>query len=60
MLKILGDLTKASVGAVIETPLAVVADVITLGGSMNDKDEPYTVAAVKKVIENVASATDPE
>ena len=59
MFKMLGDLTKATVGVVIETPLAVAADVVTLGGSLNDKDEPYTATAVKKVVKNVENATDP-
>lgn len=56
----IASLTKAVVGAVIETPIAVVADVITLGGSLNDKREPYTATAVKKVVENVQDATKPD
>ena len=39
MFGILGDLTKAVVGVVVETPLAVAADVLTLGGAITDKDE---------------------
>ena len=57
MFGILGDLTKAVVGVVVETPIAVVADVITMGGAMNDKDEPYTATALKKVMKNVENAT---
>ena len=60
MFGMLGSLTKAVVGAVVETPVAVVADVVTLGGSLNDKKEPYTATAVKKVVDNVQQATDPK
>ena len=59
MFGILGDITKAVVGVVIETPVSVVADVVTLGGSLNDKDEPYTVTALKGVIKNIENATKP-
>lgn len=48
MFGLLGSLTKATVGAVIETPIAVVADAVTLGGTLTDKDEPYTATSVKK------------
>ena len=57
MFEILGQLTKVAVGIVVETPLAIAADVITLGGVMTDKDQPYTVTAVKKIIKNVESTT---
>ena len=53
----LGNLAKAAVGVVIETPLAVVADVVTLGGTLSDKDEPYTATALKKVVNNVEKST---
>ena len=59
MFSILSDLSKATVGVVVETPLAVAADFVTLGGAMTDKDEPYTVTALKKVADNVGSATRP-
>ena len=58
MFGILTSLTKAAVGVVIETPIAIAADVVTLGGSMTDKKEPYTVTAVGKVVGNVSSITD--
>ncbi len=57
MFGILTNLTKAVVGVVIETPLAVVADVVTLGGSITDKDKPYTATAVSNVLKNVEKAT---
>jgi hypothetical protein len=57
MFGMLGSLTKAVVGAVVETPIAVVADVVTLGGSLTDKDVPYTATAVSKVVKNVQDST---
>lgn len=57
MFGILGDLTKAVVGVVIETPIAIAADIVTMGGVMTDKNEPYTATAIKKVMENVEHAT---
>jgi len=55
-----GSLLKAAVGVVVETPLAVVADVVTLCGSLTDKDKPYTAEAVEKIVENVQDATNPK
>ena len=57
MFMMLGDLAKATVGLVIETPIAVVADVVTMGGALTDKDQPYTATALEKVMENVENAT---
>ncbi len=57
MFGMLGDLAKAAVGVVIETPIAVVADVVTMGGALTDKDQPYTATALEKVMENVENAT---
>ena len=57
MFEIIGALMKATVGVVIETPIAVVADVLTLGGVINERHESYTTTAIKKVMENVGNAT---
>lgn len=54
-----GNLLKAVVGAVVETPIAVVADVVTLGGSLTDKDKPYTAESLEKVIQNLTDSTKP-
>lgn len=53
-----GNLLKAAVGAVIETPISVVADIVTLGGSLSDKDEPYTATSLKKVVKNLQDSTE--
>ena len=57
MFGMLEDLVKATVGLVIETPIAVVADVVTMGGALTDKDQPYTATALEKVVKNVENAT---
>ncbi|WP_443700130.1 hypothetical protein [Pseudomonas sp.] len=51
------SLTKAVIGVVVETPVAIVADVITMGGAMTDKDKPYTAEALGKVMKNVKDTT---
>lgn len=57
MFGMLGSLTKAVVGVVVETPIAVVADVVTLGGTLSDKDEPYTTTSLGKVLDNLSDVT---
>lgn len=59
MFGLIEGLTKAALG-VVTIPVAVVADVVTLGGSINDKKEPYTVSAVSDVLDNLKSATKPD
>jgi len=54
----LENLTKAVVGAVIETPVAIVADVVTLGGSLTDRDKPYTAESVEKVVDHLQKSTE--
>jgi len=60
MFGLLENLTKAVVGVVIETPIALAADALTLGGSLTDKPEPYTATTLKGVMENVENATRPD
>lgn len=52
-----GNLLKAVVGVVVETPVAIVTDVVTLGGSLTDKEQPNTVTALEKVVKNVQEST---
>jgi hypothetical protein len=54
-----GDLFKATVG-IITTPIDIAADVITLGGSLTDKPEPYTCKKAKQVMKNLENAIDPD
>ena len=58
IMKMLGNLFKAVVGTVIETPIAIVSDVITLGGALTDQEKPYTAQAVEKVVDNIQRSTE--
>lgn len=59
MFGMLESLTKAALG-VVTVPVAVVADVVTLGGSLTDKDKPYTATAVSDVVKNLGNAAKPQ
>lgn len=54
-----GNLLKAAVGVVVETPVSLIADAVTLGGSLTDKRQPYTAEALEKVLENLQKSTQP-
>lgn len=60
MFGMIGDLTKAVVGVVVETPISVAADVVTLGGVLTEKDEPYTATPLRNVLNNIENATKPD
>lgn len=59
MFGLLESLAKAAVG-VVTLPVAVVADVITLGGSLTDKDQPYTASTASDIVQNLTNATKPD
>ena len=59
MFGILENLAKAAVG-VVTTPVTLVADVATLGGSLTEQGKPYTVQALEDVYDNLKQATKPE
>jgi hypothetical protein len=42
----------------IALPVNMVKDAITMGGALNDQDEPYTVQNVKEVGKKLADAYD--
>lgn len=46
--------------AVATIPVAVVADAITLGGSLTDQRQPYTATAASDVIKNLQAASAPK
>jgi hypothetical protein len=60
MFGILEDLAKAAVGVVIQAPIALVADAVTLGGTLSDRHESYTSNALEDVMRNLDNATRPE
>ena len=48
--------------AVIDVPLALAADVVSLGGTLSDKktDGTYTHDALGRLVKNVSDAADPD
>lgn len=53
------SLTKAVVG-VVTLPVDIVADTITFGGTLTDKDKPYTAKKLGDIIDNIDDAVDPD
>jgi len=43
---------------VVVTPVAIVADVVTMGGVLSDKDEPYTATQLKKTLKDAQDIPD--
>jgi hypothetical protein len=60
MFGMLESLAKATIGVAINTPMAILADVVTLGGVVNDRRTPYTVDALKDVVENLEQTVKPK
>ena len=58
MFGMLESLVKAAT-AVVTVPVALVADVVTMGGALTDKDKPYTAEAVKDMVDNLRDASRP-
>jgi hypothetical protein len=58
MFGFLEDIAKAAVG-VVTLPVTVVADVATLGGSLTEKESPYTAERIEDIINNLANAVKP-
>lgn len=59
MFGLVSSLTKATLG-VATTPVALVADVVTMGGALTDKEQPYTADALADILKNLENATDPD
>jgi hypothetical protein len=55
MFSLLESVTKAAVGVAV-TPLAVVADVATLGGELVDRKQSYTGETLRAVEKNLKNA----
>jgi hypothetical protein len=59
MFGMLESLVKAAT-AVVTVPVSVVADVVTLGGALTDKEKPYTAEAVSDLVQNLKDASTPD
>lgn len=53
------SLLKAAV-CVVTAPVAVAADVVTLGGATNNREEMYTESQVKAFLENIENSINPK
>lgn len=60
MSNILTSLIRIIICVLLAIPIAVVADVITLGGVLNGNDEPYTSKALLALMKNIENASRPE
>ena len=54
----LGSLLKATLGVVVDLPVAIVKDVVTLGGAVTD-EESAIAKSCKKIGKNIDNAVDP-
>ena len=52
-----GNLLKAAVGVVVDLPIAVVKDVVTLGGELTG-DESAIAKSTKNICKNVSKSVD--
>jgi hypothetical protein len=59
MFGILSSLTKATLGVVVETPVSIVHDAVNKGVMLSD-DDLRTEKAIRRILENLENATDPE
>lgn len=59
MLGILKSTVKAA-ASVIDVPVSVAADVVTMGGALTDKEKPYTAEAAERLVKNVKDIADPK
>jgi hypothetical protein len=57
MLGLLGKLVETTVD-VVTLPVAVAADVVTMGGALNDRERPYTVDKAGRIIKNTVDAVE--
>ena len=58
MFGIFESVIKAA-SVVIDVPVSIAADVVTLGGALNDKDGTYTGNAAGRFVENVKNIASP-
>ena len=59
MFGILKSAVKAA-AAVVDVPVSMAADIVTLGGVLNDKEETYTGKAAERFVKNVSDMADPD
>lgn len=45
---------------VARLPVSAAADMVTLFGAITERDEPYAVTNVKRIVDDIERLTDPE
>ena len=58
MFGILKSIVKAT-SSVIDIPVSIAADVVTMGGALTEKSQPYTADAAQRLVKNVKDIADP-
>jgi hypothetical protein len=58
-MKMFKNLTKAVLNVAV-TPIAVAADIVTLGGAMTERDKPYTMERLEDAKKCLDKAIKPE
>lgn len=58
MFRFLESTLKAA-ASVVSVPVAVAADVVTMGGALTDKERPYTTETCSDLVQNVKDMTRP-
>ena len=38
---------------IVTTPIAIVKDIVTMGGELNDQDQTYTGKKIDKILEDI-------
>jgi hypothetical protein len=54
---ILNNVARLAVN-VVTTPVAVAADIVTVGGLLTDRDEPYILTQADKILDNLDHIID--
>ena len=54
-----GSLLKATVGLVVDLPVAIVKDTVTLGGTLIDEDSAIAKSC-GNIVDNLGNAVDPD
>lgn len=52
--------TLKAAASVVDIPVSMAADVVTLGGVLSDKKTTYTEDAASRLVQNVKNMADPD
>jgi hypothetical protein len=52
--------TLKAAAAVVDVPVAAAADIMTLGGALEDREKSHTAEAAERFVQNVKDIADPD